>query len=278
MEPVPLSAPAGGVRKRRAEPDYLREYLARAPAALALLRAIECRECARLSFARPMLDLGCGDGLFGQILFGRGVEAGLDHSASELRRAARRGVYRLLVRAPIARIPFAGSSFATVFSNGVLEHVDDLDQGLRELRRVLRPGGRLIFTVPTPEAEAQLGGAALLRRLGWQTLARRYVEAYNRCFRQVNVWPLEAWRRRLEANGWAVLRAQPYAASGVFRWHDALLPAAALGFAQKSLTGKWSCFPRLRRAFWSPLWSRLLGSLYRDSDSPGCSLLLVAQR
>jgi len=257
--------------------DYLIEYLTHAPGALALLRAIECRKLEALEFKRPILDMGCGDGLFGWIFFGDGVDVGLDYSAKELRAAARRNVYRLLMCADVARLPFADRSFATVFSNGVLEHVHDLAGGLGEVARVLQPGGRLIMTVPTMESELQLGGAALLRRLGLGSLAQRYANTYNRLFAQVNVFSLETWRKRLMEGGLTLISWQYYGPPGALRWHDLLMPLSLPNYVYKRLTGQWSALPRLRRAIVAPLWSALLRKLYLD-EARGSSLLMVAER
>jgi ubiquinone/menaquinone biosynthesis C-methylase UbiE len=49
------------------------------------------------------------------------------------------------VRAPAEELPFEEGSFDTVVSTLVLCGVRDQSQALREVRRVLRPGGRLIF-------------------------------------------------------------------------------------------------------------------------------------
>lgn len=45
-------------------------------------------------------------------------------------------------------LPFADESFDSVFSSEVFEHVFNLSQILGELRRVLKPGGHMLFTVP----------------------------------------------------------------------------------------------------------------------------------
>ena len=50
-----------------------------------------------------------------------------------------------LVQAPAEQLPFEDGSFDTVVSTLVLCTVDDQAQSLRELKRVLRPGGRLLF-------------------------------------------------------------------------------------------------------------------------------------
>jgi ubiquinone/menaquinone biosynthesis C-methylase UbiE len=50
-----------------------------------------------------------------------------------------------VVRAPAEKLPFDNDSFDTVVSTLVLCGVDDQPQALREIRRVLRPGGRFLF-------------------------------------------------------------------------------------------------------------------------------------
>ena len=50
-----------------------------------------------------------------------------------------------VVRAPAEKLPFEDDSFDTVVSTLVLCGVDDQRQALREIHRVLRPGGRLLF-------------------------------------------------------------------------------------------------------------------------------------
>ena len=64
----------------------------------------------------------------------------------------------------ICRLTYADASFDIVLSSDTLEHVPDFRAALAETRRVLRPGGRHIFTVPvvwsrsTTEARAHVGG------------------------------------------------------------------------------------------------------------------------
>lgn len=53
----------------------------------------------------------------------------------------------------VERLTFADASFDLCTSSEVFEHVEDDAAGFRELHRVLRPGGRLIFTVPLHDSE-----------------------------------------------------------------------------------------------------------------------------
>jgi ubiquinone/menaquinone biosynthesis C-methylase UbiE len=66
-----------------------------------------------------------------------------------LRRATRRAakLRRTIVttRAPVESLPFADGSFDTVVASLLLCSVEDQDQALAEIRRVLRPGGQYLF-------------------------------------------------------------------------------------------------------------------------------------
>jgi SAM-dependent methyltransferase len=263
--------------------DYLTEYLAHAPVALGLLRAIECRKLAALLSAtlpieRPLLDLGCGDGLFGKLFFEYKPEVGLDFSMHELQAAARRQAYRSLSCGDMTRMPFADNAFATVFSNGVLEHVHHLDAALHEIARVLRPGGRLIFTVPTTEDDLHLIGANLLRRLGLPLLADGYVQTYHNAFGHINLFHPDDWRRRLAMHGLQVIDGQSYGSPAFFRLHNLTLPASLPNAICKRLTGFWSVMPGVRRATVAPLWAALTRGIYQDESGVGCSWLAVAEK
>ena len=59
---------------------------------------------------------------------------------------ARRGVR--VVRGRLPHLPFRDGSFDVAISLDVFEHVEQDLEAMREVRRVLRPGGRLITTVP----------------------------------------------------------------------------------------------------------------------------------
>lgn len=62
-----------------------------------------------------------------------------------------------LLRAPAEDLPFNDNSFDTVVSTLVLCTVDDQRRALREMRRVLRPGGRLLFIEHVRSEEEKLG-------------------------------------------------------------------------------------------------------------------------
>ncbi|CAA9363432.1 MAG: SAM-dependent methyltransferase [uncultured Nocardioidaceae bacterium] len=105
---------------------------------------------------RRVLEIGCGAGQCGRWLVSRGAEAfGLDLSQRQLQHSRRidqdTGVTLPAVCATATRIPAADDSFDIACSAyGALPFVLDAGLVLREVARVLRPGGRFVFSVPHP--------------------------------------------------------------------------------------------------------------------------------
>lgn len=96
---------------------------------------------------RRALDLGCGTGLNLDHLSRYAEPVGTDFSEEALHFCRERG-HELLCKADAALLPFANGDFDIVTALDVIEHLDDDLLALRELRRVLRPGGLLIISVP----------------------------------------------------------------------------------------------------------------------------------
>ena len=103
----------------------------------------------------PILDFGCGHGMAAVVLARRGARVtALDLSFGYLDEAHRRALANQtaisFVQADGERLPFADASFARVWGNAVLHHLD-LGKAAPELRRVLRPGGVAVFCEPWGE-------------------------------------------------------------------------------------------------------------------------------
>ncbi|MEV6512892.1 class I SAM-dependent methyltransferase [Streptomyces sp. NPDC051642] len=113
------------------------------------------------------LDAGCGTGralppLRGAV--GRsGVVLGADLTPAMLEAAVRagRGQDGLLLLADVAALPLRSESLDAVFAAGLIAHLPQPDESLRELARVVRPGGTLALFHP-------IGRAALAARQGRQ--------------------------------------------------------------------------------------------------------------
>ncbi|OKH92126.1 methyltransferase [Streptomyces uncialis] len=104
---------------------------------------------------RRILDAGCGSGALFAALRDRGaVVSGFDTSAGMLELARQRlgGGADLQVADLGSALPYADDTFDDVVASLVLHYLEDWGPALAELRRVLRPGGRLIASVDHPFA------------------------------------------------------------------------------------------------------------------------------
>ena len=111
--------------------------------------------------ARRALDLGCGDGrLTGELRAGQVVGADVSEVALE-RARGRLPAAELRALSPGEPLPHPDSDFDLVLCAETLEHVQDVQRLLSEVRRVLEPGGR--FAVTTP-AHSRLTGLDVLVR------------------------------------------------------------------------------------------------------------------
>ncbi len=118
------------------------------------------RETLRAVGASPgdrVLDVGCGRGLDLALQGPKGaVLFGLDGSHVMIRKAAstfqERGLPALLVCAAAEGLPFPDATFHKVYCKGAIDHFYDPGRAVREMARVLRPGGRLVISVANFES------------------------------------------------------------------------------------------------------------------------------
>jgi ubiquinone/menaquinone biosynthesis C-methylase UbiE len=100
------------------------------------------------SAAAPTLaDVGCGSGLVSQDLLALGYDVtGVDISEGMVANARKIPGLKLGI-GDVENLPFADASFDNLICLGVISYVPDERKALAELRRVLKPGGRLVLAV-----------------------------------------------------------------------------------------------------------------------------------
>ncbi len=245
---------------------------------LALVRAVECKYLFKLEFKHPILDIGCGDGLFGSIFFDMQIEQGMDISPTEAASARKTGAYKNVVEANAVNIPFKDESFTTVFSNCVLEHIPGIDNVLREISRVLKKDGKLIFTVPSDLVGEQLFYSSLFKRIGLNRLGDFYSQKLNSICRHHNLYSPSTWANKLEMAGLKLVSSKRYLSSGATKVHDLMLPFSLFSLLNKRLFKKWILLPRFRKLMVVPILFFIFRRFYESSSENGSSLLIVAAK
>jgi 2-polyprenyl-3-methyl-5-hydroxy-6-metoxy-1,4-benzoquinol methylase len=100
-----------------------------------------------------LLDVGCGNGTLLNLMKGRGLDVlGFDSSAQASEIAKRENGVEVKVGARLQDMAFPAGSFDLVTLFHVMEHVTDPRGLLVEIRRILRPQGRIVLQVPNIES------------------------------------------------------------------------------------------------------------------------------
>ena len=151
-----------------------------------------------------LLDAGCGSGRTLDELARFGRASGVDTSPEAVAAARRRG-HRDVRVARVEDLPFPDGAFDLVTCLDVIEHTPDDRATLAELRRVTRPGGLLVVTVPAYQA-----------LWSWHDVVNRHFRRYDSA----------SLRVAARAAGWDVVRDTHF--NSVL-----LAPAAAVRLAQR---------------------------------------------
>jgi ubiquinone/menaquinone biosynthesis C-methylase UbiE len=148
---------------------------------------------------KSILDAACGNGRYSRLLLRHADPdariTGFDLSQQMLRRARRRVRSPRVnyVAADLTRLPYADASFDAVVCGWVLEHLPDPRVGLRELARVMQPGGKLLLMV----TEDTLLGAMCSRLFHCRTQNRKILRRV--CQECGLTWRQEFWFSRLHS-------------------------------------------------------------------------------
>ena len=190
-----------------------------------------------------MLDIGCGDGHFASMCFTEKLFAGIDRDENMVKEAGEREVYRHVMAGSATEIPFSSDSFNTIIANCVIEHIQDLDIALTEIHRVLNPGGKFIFGVPSNLFASMLLGSTILRIMGLKSLSNFYGSWFNKHSFHFHTYSPQKWHEILNSHEFAVEKWEYYMTPESHRIFDILHYLSVPHLISRKLTGKWVTFP-----------------------------------
>jgi len=172
------------------------------------------RQCLELQPGQRVLDLAAGTGVSTAELQKSGaVAVGCDFSLGMLRagKASRRRRAVRFVAGDGLHLPFADGAFDAATISFGLRNIAQPEAALREMARVVRPGGRLVvceFSQPTFAVFRALYLNYLMRLLPW--VARRVasnIDAYVYLAESIRAWPTQdALARTIASCGWDQVR------------------------------------------------------------------------
>jgi SAM-dependent methyltransferase len=244
--------------------DVLAGYLSEAPIPLALERYLEAKIFQTLRFERPILDIGCGEGLFAKNVFAEKIDTGVDLDSRELDRARELDAYEELIQTKGNAIGKPSGSYKTVFSNSVLEHIPDIEPVFGEVYRLLAPRGKFYVTIPSHLFEKYTVVYQILNGTGLHVVADKYRQFFNKFWRHYHCYEPEKWALLAKKQGFEVTQIYTYGSKNSSLLNDFCVPFSIASFLIKKLTNSWALFPRVRRLLLSPV------EYFGRSLLPGC--------
>lgn len=256
----------------RTEVQLFEAYLHFSPIALALFRSAELRPLAEVKLERPVLEVGCGGGLFARCALKDYVDVGLDISPRQVRRARATNCYERLDVADARSMPYADNSFRTVLAISVLEHIGGPQQTLGEIYRVLEPNGTFVATIVLRDLNEFLVVPRFLGRISLSRIGRAYVGAFDAVFRHASMHRQTEWDQMLEDAGFLVTERTTVVSRPTMRWFEMFLCTAW----PYRLLSRWN-----NRPLRPPRCSRLLATWMRNivnRTGDGCCLFVIARK
>lgn len=184
---------------------------------------LELRRIQRLALERlravpgqKVLDLGCGPGDGASWLRKRGIDAvGLDYSDGMLEKARKDSFLGgRLTRGDAGRLPFKDGAFDKLVCTNSFHHYPDHTAALREMRRVLKPGGLMLLVDPRQDHF-------------FGRLAIEIVEEKVFGLKEVRIYGMEEWHRLLRDAGFASVTTNAGAIWQPVAWGEVFIEAIA---------------------------------------------------
>ena len=254
---------------------YFRRYLDISPLGVSLWRAVEAKHLATVDLKRPILDVGCGFGEFAQAFFDEPADMGLDIAPLDLYGAAKTRKYKNLILADARNMPFPKETFSTIISISTLEHIPQPDRVLKEAYRILKPNGKIIFTMET--SKVVQGGAYrdVFNKIGLSRLSDIYEKRFNEFFNRKTLISREMWLIKIRKAGFVIEKSEDIISPTITKLFDIFLLTSWPSQLFKPLFARRFVY---RPKFLSDILVRIFLNILKDSDKDGTNLFVVARK
>jgi SAM-dependent methyltransferase len=256
------------------------EFAAYFPHVPTSLAVIECVRMKELPVIGPVLDIGCGDGLFTSLAYPEVEVWGIDVNERIAARAQASRAYSHVICKSITESSPAlpAEFFATCIANSSLEHIPDLDSALATIRRAIRPGG--LFYLIVPRGRDWMDTFPLRRamdKLRLSEAGRAYAATLDARFAHHHLYDADEWAARLHAVGFVDVESEVLGTDGSQAAFEAWLLPSMMGYLSRRLTGRWVLAPGARSLYAWPVFQTVRRLLETRSGLAGPELLIVCR-
>lgn len=177
------------------------------------IKAYELELFKRCDIKEPILEIGIGDGYFSSLLLKSKklrILYGADLMYGVLKSARRYGHCDNYVIMDALEIPFPDGSFCTVIMNNLMHHLPNREAAIREILRVLKKGGRLIFTDNMMGWGTFTWEQALLKKMSLDSIAVKILEFKLKLFAQKLLVDENYYEKKSMEMGYDIVQKIPF--------------------------------------------------------------------
>ncbi len=240
---------------------FIKKYLENRPMFMAIIRSQEAMLFQKyIKFTKGnILDFGCGDGFFTEIIFGKGrINIGLDLVNNErIKEAQQKKIYKKIALYDGNTIPYPDNYFNTVISNCVLEHIPDVKSSLKEIYRVLKPGGYFLTSVMADQWENSLFGTKLF--------GKNYLRYMKKTQVHHNLLSNKQWQWYFKKAGFKIQSTDGYLYKKSAFYLDLFHYLSIMSLISYKLFNKWILF---NISFLNKLKTQLIKKIIVDENNP----------
>lgn len=254
--------------------QYFRKYLQIAPLCVALWRSVEAKHLSKIKLIRPILDIGCGWGEFAES-FGVNIDMGVDIAPRDLYAAAKGKMYKNLTLADARNLPFADNSYGSIFSISTFEHITDTPKLLKEMHRILKPGGILAITMETDDVDKNTFYRPFLKKIGLTFLSNWLTWAYNTKFHRHTLPSKKKWIQDIKKAGFRIITTKDIISPTITKLYDIFILTSWPAQLFRPFIGRRKVF---RPKFAENLLIKIFLKYVEEKEKIGTNLFIVATK